>query len=261
LVDLFDSYGGYGVVLVDKQGARLFHFHLGALEEQDGIMGESVRHTKRGGGSQATGRRGGVAGQTDHADEVAERNIKDSVNFATQFFNEKNVRRVLIGGTDDNVAIFRAQLPKAWQSLVVGTFPISMTASHSDVLERSMAVGKQAETRREIHLASSVVTSAAKGQGGVIGIDDTLEAIREARVKTLLIKESYQFPGSRCTRCESLISQSLEICPFCGGEMEEISDAVEVAVQRVMRSGGEVEVLDANQEVQGFDQIGALLRY
>ena len=31
LADLLDSYGGYGVVLVDKQGARLFSFHLGEL--------------------------------------------------------------------------------------------------------------------------------------------------------------------------------------------------------------------------------------
>ena len=62
LADLLDSYGGYGVVLVDKQGARLFSFHLGELQEQEGLMGESIRHTKRGGGSQSPGRRGGVAG-------------------------------------------------------------------------------------------------------------------------------------------------------------------------------------------------------
>src|SRR5512135_3255131 len=31
LASLLDYYGGYGVVLVDKQGARLFSFHLGEL--------------------------------------------------------------------------------------------------------------------------------------------------------------------------------------------------------------------------------------
>ena len=30
---------------------------------------------------------------------------------------ENNVRRILIGGTEDNVSFFRAQLPKAWRSL------------------------------------------------------------------------------------------------------------------------------------------------
>jgi hypothetical protein len=95
LADLLDFYGGYGVVLVDKQGARLFSFHLGELREQEGVMGEAVRRTKRGGGSQAPGRRGGTAGQTNYAEEVAERNIKDAVDFAAHF-SDNNVRRILL---------------------------------------------------------------------------------------------------------------------------------------------------------------------
>jgi hypothetical protein len=173
LADLLDSYGGYGVVLVDKQGARLFSFHLGELREQEGVMGETVRHTKRGGGSQAPGRRGGVAGQTNYTEEVTERNIRDAVDFATRFFTDNNVRRILIGGTEENVALFRSQLPKAWQSLVVGTFPISMVASHADVLEKAMQIGEEAEHRRELKLMSMVVTNAAKGRGGVIHLNDT----------------------------------------------------------------------------------------
>src|SRR3972149_8269592 len=93
LVDLLDSYGGYGVALVDKQGARLFYFHLGELREQEGIMGESVRRVKRGGGSAAPGRRGGIAGRTHNVEEGTERNIKEEGDFAVHFFTENNVRR------------------------------------------------------------------------------------------------------------------------------------------------------------------------
>ena len=51
------------------------------------------------------------------------------------------------------------------------------------------------------------------------------------------------------------------MCPYCGGEVEQIPDAVELAVRRVMQTGGEVEVLPSDQDVGEFDQIGALLRY
>lgn len=261
LADLLDSYGGYGVALVDKQGARLFYFHLGQLQEQEGIMGEAVRHTKRGGGSQSPGRRGGVAGQTDYEDEVTGRNMRDAVDFAIRFFTENNVRRVLIGGTEDNIALFRSQLPKAWQSLVVGTFSISMIASHPEVLERTMQVGMEAETRREEHLVSTIVTNAAKGRGGVIHLEDTLSAIRDGRVQTLVIRDGFRSPGKRCQGCGYVTSISIVFCPFCGGKVEEIPDAVELAVRQVMQSGGEVEVLHDNQEIRGFGQIGALLRY
>ncbi len=58
LTNLMDSFGGYGVALVDRQGARVFYFHLGELQEQEGTLGETVRHTKHGGASSVPGRRG-----------------------------------------------------------------------------------------------------------------------------------------------------------------------------------------------------------
>lgn len=261
LADLLDSYGGYGVVLVDKQGARVFSFHLGELKEQEGVMGEAIRRTKRGGGSQATGRRGGTAGQTDYVDEMADRNIKDAVDFATRFFTENGVRRVLIGGTEDNVALFRNQLPKAWQSLVVGTFPISMVAAHSEVLQRAMEISAEAERKHDQLLSKVIVTNAAKGKGGVVGLEDTLDAIREGRVLTLAYKDGFRAPGFHCVGCGYLSAKSFDPCSFCGGKSEQIPDAVEYAVREVMRSGGDVEVIRGDQVVDGFEQIGGVLRY
>lgn len=261
LADLLDSFGGYGVVLVDKQGARLFHFHLGELREQEGFLGESVRHTKRGGASALTGRRGGVAGQTKYADEVAERNIREIASFAAHFFSENNVRRILIGGSDDNVALLRGVLPKSWQSLIVGTFPMSMTASKDEVLGRAMHIGQQAEVRQEAELLKKVVTATAKGQGGALNLDDTLKAVHEGRVQALVIQEGYRAAGYSCQGCGNLTAQPLQNCPYCGAKFEQIPDAVEMAVRKVMQAGGEVEVLQHPHKVKGFDRMGALLRY
>lgn len=261
LADLLDSYGGYGVVLVDKQGARVFSFHLGELREQEGIVGENVRHTKRGGASSMPGRRGGIAGRTNHNEEVTERNIKEAVDFAAQFFSENNVRRVLIGGSDDNVALFRSQLPKAWQSLIIGQFPVSMTASYSDVLERAMEVGRVAEQRREAHLIESIVTSAAKGHAGALDLEETLQALREGRVHTLVIRDGFRAPGFQCGACKFLSSMPMQVCPFCGADCERIPDVVELAVRQVMQTGGEVEVLHNGLAREHFENIGALLRY
>lgn len=261
LVDIQDSYGGYGVALVDKQGARLFKFHLGELSEQEGILGESVRRTKRGGGSAAQGRRGGAAGQTNHVDEVAERNIKEAANFAAQFFTQNKVRRILLGGTEDNLALFRVNLPKAWQSLVVGTFPMSMTASQNEVYERAMQVGLEAERKREAKLVDAIITGAAKGRGSVVRLDDTLGAVHEGRVQVLLIQEGFRAPGQRCKSCGYITTQHIEKCVFCGGEFEPIPDAVELAVRKVIQAGGEIEFVHENRKLEDYGKIGALLRY
>lgn len=261
LANLLDSYGGYGVVLVDKQEARLFYFHLGELREEKEIIGETIRHTKRGGGSQAAGRRGGTAGQTDYVEEVTERNIANSVEYATTFFRDNRVRRIMIGGTDDNIAMFRNQLPKALQSLVVGTFSMSMHASNNEVLEKALQIGQQAEHQREIQLAKTIVTNAAKDKGGVLGLDETMKAGQEGRVQVLLIRDGYRAPGFRCTGCGNLYGYAIKTCQFCGSVCEEIPDAVELVVRQVMKTGGDVEVLNQDQVVGQFDQIGAILRY
>ncbi len=261
LADLLDAYGGYGVALVDKQGARLFYFHLGELREQEGMVGESVHHTKRGGASTVPGRRGGVAGRTNYEEDVIDKNMKEAADFAAHFFADNNVRRVLIGGTEDNVANFRNFLPKAWQSLIVGVFPMSMTASKDEVGARAMHVGTEAEKRREAHLVDLMITGAAKGKGGVIRLDDTLGALHEGRVQTLVIRDGYRAPGYRCTGCSYITAQEIETCPFCGHKFERIPDAVEMAVHQVMKLGGDVEVLHDGQSTEFFGNIGALLRY
>jgi peptide chain release factor subunit 1 len=261
LADLVNNYGHYGVALVDRQGARLFYFHLGDLREQEGTKGEAVRHTKRGGGSQSPGRRGGVAGQTRYAEEVAERNLKDAARFAARFFQENRVRRILVGGTEANVAYFLSQLPKAWQSLVMGTFPIEMAAGHTQVLDKALEVAQQAENEKVVRMINAVITAAAKGKEGVIGLDDTLGAIHAGRVQTLLISEGFRAPGFRCKGCGYLTAQTPKQCPFCHGSLEHIEDAVELAVRRVLMDGGDVEVIRDNEDLQKAGSVAGLLRY
>jgi peptide chain release factor subunit 1 len=260
LAALLDHFGHYGVAIVDKQGLRAFHFHLGELNEQEGIMGESVRHTKRGGGSQAAGRRGGSAGQTRYTEELVERNLRESAVFASKFFEQNNVRRVLIGGAEPITQRFIDLLPKRWQSLVLGTFPVDMTAGHAQVLGKAMFVAEEAKQRQEKELIRSVITAAAKDRGA-IGLEDTLQAVYAGNVKTLLIKEGFRASGFRCTHCGYLSAVSKQRCPFCGNPFEQIKDAVELAVQRVLTDGGDVEVVSESPQLEQAGNIASMSRY
>lgn len=261
LADILDHYGYYGVVLVDRQGARIFHFHLGQLEEHPGTMGEEVRHTKRGGGSQARGRKGGIAGQTRYTEELAERNLREAADYAARFFQELRVRRILVGGTEANLSKFLSLLPKSQQSLVMGTFPMEMTAGHAQVLEKAMQVAQQTQDEDDDRLVTDVITAAAKGQDGVIGLDDALGAAHAGRIQTLLIHEGYREAGLRCKGCGFLTAHNPEQCPFCGGTMEHIADAVELTVRKVITDGGDVQVIHDNQGLRKAGNIAGQLRY
>jgi peptide subunit release factor 1 (eRF1) len=207
------------------------------------------------------GRRSGDGGQAQYTAEVTERNMRESAEFAAKFFAENNIRRVLIGGTDDNIALFRGHLPKSWQSLIVGTFPISMTASHDEVMERALKVGQEAEHQRETRAVETLITAAAKEQSGVVGLDQTLSMVHEGRIQNLLVLEDFRSPGYRCQGCGYLTAKKLDNCPFCSGSFNEIPDAVDLAVRRVLEDGGEVDMLAESQKLEEHGKIGALLRY
>lgn len=261
LADVFDVYGGYGVALVDKQGARFFHFHLGELREQEGIVGEEIKHIKRGGASSVHGQRGGSAGQTGYEQEAIERNMKEAAAFAAHFFEEKHIRRILIAGTDENVKLFRSQLPKTLQSLVMGTIPLAMTATHAEVLERALSIGKEVESRKEKVLVERLITSAAKEQGAVVGLEATLAAVNDSRVHTLVMLSGFRKMAYRCPVCKTLVLDKKDNCPVCSSPYEKVVDVIDMMVNQVLQKGGEVEVIQESKDLTQAGSIGALLRY
>ncbi len=260
IAGLLDSYGGYGVVLVDKQGARLFHFHLGQLVEQEGVLGESVRQVKKG-GSGVKGMRGGIASQTRGVEETIERNMRNASEFATKFFEEKQIRRILLSGTDDNVALFRSHLPKMWQSLIVGTFPGSMSESHQEILNRTLEVGQKAEKDRENKVIEKLITLASKQAGAILDVEPTLKALNEGRVQTLVIQQGFKVSGFRCPDCNSITSLSKIVCEQCNSEAVAVEDVIASAVSLALKTGGEVDVVHNHPEFEKAGNIGAFLRY
>jgi peptide subunit release factor 1 (eRF1) len=177
------------------------------------------------------------------------------------FFEQHHIRRIMIGGTDDNVARFKDALPKSWQSLVVGEFPMSMLASDSEVLEQATEEALSAQKKVNISLVNQAVTLAAKGSNGVIGLIDTLNAIHEGRVRILLVSQDFEQEGYRCSGCGYLTTQELEICPFCGDSFEKIDAAVEMAVRKTLQKNAEVKILADVEKLVESGNISAILRY
>lgn len=261
LVVLMDTYGRYAVVLVDRQSARIMLFQLGQLADEQEFEGEEIRKLKKGGGSSGgRGRWGGAPTSGRHGEEMVLRNLRESVRFVEQYCRQYKPQRLILAGADPTVAQFRDLLPKSLQEKVIGTLGLDFTASEPEIRKRSLEVLQKAEEERSQKVVEAVFTAAAKGREGVIGLDGTLSAAHEGRIRTLVIDRHYHAPGYRCSNCGYLTTQELETCPFCGGDFIEIPDAAEAAVTRVVEEGGEIEVVDEHPKMEKAG-IGALLRY
>jgi peptide subunit release factor 1 (eRF1) len=261
LADLIEDYGGYGVILIDKQHARLFHIHLGELQEQEGIEGTTVKHTKQGGTANIATLRGGTSRQTKYANDVVERNIKDSAELAVKFFEEHRVRRILICGQDSTVAALRKQLPKAWQSLVMGIFASRLSATQPEVLAQALEASRKAKEMREQKLIGEVLGKAATKTGAVLGLEPTLEAVNERRVRHLVVNSGFHKPAWLCVDCGLATLNPEQVCSNCDHRTQPIPDASDFAVSSVLRNGGEVTIVPSDETLAKAGSIGALLRY
>ncbi len=261
LANLLEHYSNYGILLVDKQHARLIHFHMGEVLTEEEFIGQEVKHTKRGGASAVTGMRGGTAGQKESDAEIVNKNLKAAADMAAAFFERQHVRRILLGGTNEVVAQFRTLLPKAMQSLVLQTFPIEMTASTPVLVEKALAVIKGAEEKQNDLLVKILIDATSKGQGAVLGMNDTLMAVSENKVRTLILTDDLHLSGQHCKSCGFMSTKPGEHCPNCNKRLISESDIIELAISQVLLKGGTIQFAAANTALEKAGSIGALLRY
>lgn len=259
IVHLLDHYAHFGVVLVDKVGGRFYLYHLGALTEQDGYMGEEVRGAKRGRGSSVMGMRGGQ--EEGREEEVVQRNLRETAVACADFFAAHNARRLFLGGTPQTLTYFREQLPKQLQSCIAGTFAIDMDASEHVVREQALTLLKEANDKHEKQMLEQLVSRHAQGNSAVAGLDDTLKAVSERRVQTLIVKDGYQVPGYAHEESGFVVA-NLALSPMGEEELVDVKDIVSVAVHHTMANGGDVVVITVEDDsINRVGQIGALLRF
>ena len=252
LSDILDTYGRYGVVLVDKEGGRIFVFNLGALEGVTDVVGEDVKRHKQGGWASARFQR--------HEDEAAYRNLKEAAEITAELVRSGQTRRLILAGTDANVAQFTSLLPKQAQQSIVATFNADVTASPSEIGERSLALIREVDATRKTQLVERLITTASKGGPATLGLANTLAAGFAGRVYHLLLDESYAAPAVRCDNCGYVGVEDASVCPLCEADLRVLPDAADSLVRWAMTQDLEVTFLhdDALRET---GHIGAFLRY
>ncbi len=257
LVDLLNIYGHLGVVAIDKQGARFYAFHLGALEEVVGALGEDVKRHKQGGWSASRYQR--------HEDEAARSNLKSFVELTDRFARQYQWQQLILAGARNTVSQFQEMLPDHLQKRVIGAMPLELDASLLEVREKAEELARQAYASRTQSLAQELVVQASKGDMAVMGLEDTLEALQQSQVYQLIFTESYSPPEGvvkRCVHCNYLTTSDTDACPLCGGTIRPMVDPVNNIARRAIAQGAQVLVLPPGNPLDEAEaHIGAFLRY
>ncbi|MBC7235467.1 MAG: hypothetical protein H5T69_06460 [Chloroflexi bacterium] len=254
LTDVADRLGEYAVALIDRESLRLFSVAWGKIRAETEAVGEELKRHKQGGWAAARYQR--------HEDNLALHNLKHAVEVIQAFCEQRNCRRLMLGGSPEVLAQVKELMPYALRERVIGEFAVDIEASANEVLIRSLDVAQQVDAEEEHKLVAEAITAAAKGANGVTGLADTLYELHQGRVQVLLVEEDYHAPGFVCTHCGYVAAQPAEACAFCQStEIEETPDVVNLAIHKAIETGADVNIVRENEALRAAGGIAAILRY
>jgi peptide subunit release factor 1 (eRF1) len=256
LARILEEQERYGVVLVDKENARLFTVFLGQIEEQQDVFDLVPGKHKQGGWSQANYQR--------HHDMHVYLHLKHVVEALVDYEARKPFDRLILSGPSESVPEFRQLLPDSLAGKVAAVISLPMFASPAEVLRETLIVEEEIERAKEEQLVRKLIDSAKQEGGlGVLGLRDTLPALHAGRVRQMVVASGYSAPGFACRQCGYLTITANTACPVCGADMQSISDVVEEAVKLAIEKDASTETVGgpAREALAREGAIGALLRF
>ena len=243
-----------GVLLADRQRARMFVFELGELVERS----ERFEAVPRGTGPRGERDRGG-----DHP-QVMERHthqhLRNAALVAFEVWGQHPFEHLAIAAPDHLARQLEAELHPYLHDRLCGRLSVPVTAGHAEVLAAAQQVEAAVERKREARVVDRLREAVAADRRGVAGLARVVEALGDHRVDTLLVSRGFAAPGWRCRGCDTLAAMGRR-CKRCGGEMVEVDDLVEDLVEEALAQSCQVEICVGNADLDVMGRVGALLRY
>ncbi len=257
LLNIIDRYQRYVIALVDKESARIFVVHLGEIVEYGEVHTADIpgRHKKGG----------WFALSQNHY----ERHIKfhvglhlnDVVKKLDSFMTGEGISGLLMGGSDEAVAMTRNMLSAPVAARIIGSFQAEMLAPDDEILAKAESVISECEKKKKEDTVDRLVSQALKNDHAALGVENVLNALHEGRVMKLVFLRDYNPAGYACRKCRALGIQDLKQCPYCRGEMEKTNCLTDLAAQRAVEQGATVEVVSVSKTLADSGGIGAFLRF
>lgn len=260
LLEIIDEHERYGVVLADRQQARLFTVYLGEVEEiHQAVSDLPVERIKSPGQELSWSET-----KLQHkADQHAHLHFKHVAEMMSRLTKLREFDRLIVAGTVEATNELVRLLPIALRTRIVRIVQLPIEASPRQVFEVTLPIEQEFERRREAELVESLITSAKKERKGVLGLEDTLIALQEYRIMELVYADGFRATGRQCKNCGALMTGDVAACIYCGGDVRSVDDLVELANAKVLEKEGKVDEVrgEAANRLKQEGQIGALLRY
>jgi peptide chain release factor subunit 1 len=252
----------YAAVVADTNSARIMVFATGELESQREVNGEKTRRSSQGGWSQARFQR--------HIENYHLQHVKEVIDALERIVQLEGITQIVTGGDEVILPLLREQMPRHLADKLVDHVKLDAKASLDDVLSATVeAMGRQNE-RTDREKVDAAIGAYRAGGLGVVGPEETLEALVRGQVDELLLAASVSAlrnVSARVTQATAndgtLVEPAVETA--AGGEAAQADPRVvrlaDEFVTRAKQTGARITFIEDASLLQSYGGVAALLRY
>ena len=249
---VLETYRPSCLALVDYEKSRLFVVEMGQIEEVAGVTDDVPGRHDQGGRAQMRMQR--------HVDDHRARHLRHVADRLFALWRRRRFEHLVLAGPAEAHGELEGELHDYLRQRIRGHAVLPLSATTRQVLDKVLEVEERVERESERDVLERLEAAVGAGNGGVVGLEPTLEALADDRVGELVVSHRLSAPGARCPACGRLMTRGSR-CPSCGARTERIPDVVEAAVAVAFRSGARVETIVDDDPRPSFDGVGALLRF
>jgi hypothetical protein len=257
-----ESRKRYGIVLADRNRARLLLLEVRQLTEQGEALEEEGREKIR-----TTGARKSVHLERKK-EEAAREHFTIIANRLLHFYEHGDFDWLLVGCRDDMWPEIEAELQGELKRVLAGRFRVDPgLASHEEIAELAQQIVDARDREAEQQIVGKIMGGAQSDRLGATGIEPVMDALEKGEVRTLAWTASRTRNGGResdgvsnCSNCRHLESGRLQRCELCGNDMHWFARDEEALVRHALSRNIEARMLHYSK-LPPPDEVGAWLRF
>lgn len=240
-----------GVVLIERDRARIVRYRLGRIEEYFGVASDVHGQHKQGGWS-------ALRFQKNIEHEVLH-HYKDTSEVLMGVHEDQPLDALVITGAQAETAEFERNLHPYLQKVVHGeprTIPSPVTPE--DLMSLLTEVEQELVSARRSELLGRLAAGQGQGEKTARGLRHVIEAVNAKAIEVLFVVEGAGQPGYQAST-GALALHEADAAAY-GEPVTPVDDLIDEIIEEAVRSSAHIELFRDESRLDGHP-VAALLRF
>jgi peptide chain release factor subunit 1 len=262
LARIESQYPRYAAVLADTNSARILVFATGEIVAEREVKGVKTRRTSQGGWSQARYQR--------HIENFHLQHAKEVVDTLEQIVQQEGIEQIVVTGDEVITPLLRDQMPKHLAEKIVEHIRIETGAPADEVLRTTLEAMRQIDERTDREAVDAALDAYRAGGLGVVGPEETLDALVKGQVEELLISANVRELNSLGS--QSMLAMANDVGlpepavePAAAGEAAEgdpkITRLADELIAKAKQTSARTRFIEDASLLAPYGGVAALLRF